>query len=196
MAAQSKVFPEWLLESKERGRLKVTFKENSKQELVDLVTSGKLDFYDKCEDIEQVIKEVFELNPHSVHTLNKHKEGIYAIALDNLNIVYTMDEKKTEVHVVKILYSDAHSLNESSYSTTSDQSRRRQAPDNKLRTKQWLEKMNEIMDFRGIKVDKKEEDEEDDEDYNDQIQDDEESQSPQQTSDAVANKDEEEKEAS
>ena len=46
---------------------------------------------------------MFELNPHSVHTLNKHKEGIYAIALDNLNIVYTMNENKKEVCIVKIL---------------------------------------------------------------------------------------------
>jgi hypothetical protein len=53
-----------------------------------------LDFYNSYEEIDKVIREVFELNPHSVHTLNKHKEGIYAIALDNLNIIYTMDENK------------------------------------------------------------------------------------------------------
>ena len=47
--------------------------------------------YDNFEEMASVIQEVFELNPHSVHTLNKHKEGIYAVALDNLNIVYTMN---------------------------------------------------------------------------------------------------------
>lgn len=53
-----------------------------------------------------MIEEVFELNPHSVHTLNKHKEGLYAVALDNLNIVYTMNAEKTEIHIVKIVYVD------------------------------------------------------------------------------------------
>ena len=47
-----------------------------------------------------------ELNPHSVHIINKHQEGIYAVALDNLNIVYTINIKKAEVRIVKILYVD------------------------------------------------------------------------------------------
>ena len=47
-----------------------------------------------------------ELNPHSVHIINKHKEGIYAVALDNLNIIYTINIKKAEVRIVKILYVD------------------------------------------------------------------------------------------
>ena len=81
----------------------------------------------------EVITEVFQLNPHSVHTLNKHQEGIYAVALDNLHIVYTMNTEKTECKVVKILYAD------------------NSAPTEKLRTKEWLDKMNEIMDFRGFK---------------------------------------------
>ena len=42
----------------------------------------------------ELIKEVFELNPHSVHSLNKHKEGIYVVKLDNLDIVYIMNENK------------------------------------------------------------------------------------------------------
>lgn len=87
----SPVYPEWLLESKERGRLNVTFSESSQQELEDVLKMGLLDFYDNIDDITEVITEVFQLNPHSVHTLNKHKEGIYAVALDNLHIVYTMN---------------------------------------------------------------------------------------------------------
>jgi hypothetical protein len=41
-----------------------------------------------------------------VHTLNKHKEGIYGIALDNLNIVYAMDEEHSTINVLKISYMD------------------------------------------------------------------------------------------
>ena len=49
---------------------------------------------------------MFELNPHSVHTLNKHKEGIYAVALDNLNIVYIMDDIRKEIHILKVIHSE------------------------------------------------------------------------------------------
>lgn len=83
--------PEWLKETVDRDLLKVTYTGDSEQELREIISQGKLEFYDNFEDMSQVIQEVFELNPHSVHTLNKHKEGIYAVALDNLNIVYSMN---------------------------------------------------------------------------------------------------------
>lgn len=67
---------------------------------------------------------MFELNPHSVHTLNKHKEGIYGIALDNLNIVYSMDEEHSTINVLKISYMD------------------NSQPQEKLRTKEWLLKIS------------------------------------------------------
>ena len=68
------------------------------------------------------------MNPHSVHTLNKHKEGIYGIALDNLSIVYGMDETHNIINILKIMFSD------------------NSMP--KLRTKEWLQKMNQIMDIK------------------------------------------------
>lgn len=37
-----------------------------------IIQSGKLDFYDKYDEVKEMIQQVFELNPHSVHTLNKH----------------------------------------------------------------------------------------------------------------------------
>lgn len=46
------------------------------------------------------------LNPHSVHTLNKHKEGLYAIRLDNLEIVYEMDSSHELVSVLEITHND------------------------------------------------------------------------------------------
>lgn len=82
--------------------------------------SKLLDFYESFEEVQTLITQVFELNPHSVHTLNKHKEGIYAVALDNLNIVYAMDDAKKEVVILKVMYADASQ------------------PQEKLRTKEWL----------------------------------------------------------
>ena len=107
---EGSIYPQWLLESKEKGRLKVTFSDIAKEELQYIVEAGSLDFYSDLEEVKSVIREVFELNPHSVHTLNKHKEGIYAVALDNMNIVYTMDSEKTEITVKKVIYVDNSSL--------------------------------------------------------------------------------------
>ena len=66
--------PDWLKDSKERGRLTVKYGEQSKQELQAIIDAKQLDFYDNLADISSVIQEVFELNPHSVYTLNKHQE--------------------------------------------------------------------------------------------------------------------------
>jgi len=123
------------------------------EELESIISEGMLDFYDNLDEIKNVISEVFQLNPHSVHTLNKHKEGIYAVALDNLHIVYTMNSDKTKCEVVKIMYSD----NSQPMMHTSSKKSKKKQPDfkivEKLRTKEWLEKMMEIMDFRGFRVD-------------------------------------------
>lgn len=140
------VYPEWLLESKERGRLEVKFCERSEEELRDIVDGGRLDFYSSYDEIAKVITEVFELNPHSVHTLNKHGEGIYAIALDNLNIIYTMNKQKTQLNIVKVMLT----ANKASVGFIPGD-KKQMAPSEKLRTREWLEKMNEIMDFRGFK---------------------------------------------
>ena len=96
-----------------------------------------MDFYDSFDEVETLIRQVFELNPHSVHTLNKHKEGIYAVALDNLNIVYAMDDTKKEVHILKVMYADVGSA-------LADESSLHQP---KLRTKEWLATVNEMIDF-------------------------------------------------
>ncbi len=77
-----------------------------------------------------MIEQVFELNPHSVHTLTKHKEGIYGMALDNLNIVYSMDEEHSKINILKVTYSD------------------NSKPHEKLRTKEWLSKITQLYDIK------------------------------------------------
>ena len=64
--------PQWLEDSKDRGMLKVTFGESSNEELQAIVDSGHLDFYKECQEVKELITQVFELNPHSIHTINKH----------------------------------------------------------------------------------------------------------------------------
>ena len=51
------------------------------------------------------------------------------MSLDNLNIVYKMNEEKTIVTVLKVIWTD------------------NSQPKEKLRTKEWLLKISEILDF-------------------------------------------------
>ena len=55
------------------------------------------------DEIHSVIKEALELNPHSVYFISQNKEGIYAIALDNLHIIYTINMAISEVEILKII---------------------------------------------------------------------------------------------
>lgn len=73
------VFPNWLIESKERGRLKVFFTKDAEDELRTIVDQGKLDFYKGYEEVKELVEQVFELNPHSIHTLNKHVSYMYSL---------------------------------------------------------------------------------------------------------------------
>ena len=65
-------FPRWLEDSKERGRLTVQFEGEAEVELRSIVEQGRLDFYKEYSEVKELIQDVFELNPHSVHTINKH----------------------------------------------------------------------------------------------------------------------------
>ncbi len=84
----------------------MTFTSEAQAQLQTLVSTNKLDFYSQQEDVVSLISEVLMLNPHSVHTLNKHKEGLYAIRLDNLEIVYGMDSSHELVSVLDITHND------------------------------------------------------------------------------------------
>ena len=50
------------------------------------------------------------------------------MALDNLNIIYKMNEEKTQIYIVKILWAD------------------NTQPKEKLRTKEWLLKISEMIE--------------------------------------------------
>ena len=45
------IFPDWLLESKERGRLKVNYIQSSKEELQTIIDQKRLDFYTDFDEV-------------------------------------------------------------------------------------------------------------------------------------------------
>ena len=63
-----------------------------------------MNFFNDENDVIELIKNVLWLNPHSTHVLNSHDhEQLYAIELDNINIVYSMNAEKQVVVVVQIM---------------------------------------------------------------------------------------------
>ena len=65
---------------------------------------GWLEFFDNQHDVIELIKDVLCLNPHSTHVLKAHDhEQLYAVELDNINVVYLMDAEKQVVKVVDIM---------------------------------------------------------------------------------------------
>lgn len=53
-------FPNWLLESKESGRIQsVNFLGDTLKELTDIVEQGRLDFYKEVAEVKSLIEQVF-----------------------------------------------------------------------------------------------------------------------------------------
>lgn len=78
--------------------------------------------------MRSLIKDVLALNPHSVHMITKHntpeQAPIWAVALDNCQIVYIV--KSQLVEVKRILPLDV-------------------TGDTRLRTKEWLDKIKDYL---------------------------------------------------
>lgn len=121
--------PLWLAETKDKDIHEVTFSERATQDLAFLVSEQSLQFYrgpGALESVTTLIHDVLALNPHSVHTIAKHnsESPIWAVALDNLQAVYTVTDSK--VQVIRILP-------------------RKATGDLKLRSKEWLAKVKELI---------------------------------------------------
>ena len=87
------------------------------------------------------------LNKH-VRFFHLQKEGIYAVAFDNVDIVYKMNEEKTHVTIVRIfLVGEEGTLEGMGDDFKND----------KVKTAAWLAKMTKIL---GMDLDHKEEEEE------------------------------------
>ena len=58
--------------------------------------------------------------------------------MDNMNIIYQMNAEKTSITVIKIMLAENSKLNA--------------AGTNKLRTREWLEKVSEFIDFGNTEI--------------------------------------------
>jgi len=82
---------------------KVIFHEKCVAEIPALLSKIKLEFYTKPEEIIELIQEVLGQSPHSKAAVLNKKCGIYAICLDKLEIIYSVNENFDEYKILKIL---------------------------------------------------------------------------------------------
>ena len=96
--------PEWVRRKpiQDEG-IAVNFRIYIESQIEELIRENKLEFYGEAGEVMTLIREVLEANPQSLHTLNKHNSGgVYALALDNMEIIYTMDNTKSVFTVVYV----------------------------------------------------------------------------------------------
>ena len=97
------------------------------KEIEELVSKGKLEFYDKKEDVVELIVEVLKQNPHSKSAIEGKRSGIFALALDNMEVIYKVNTSFNEFEVLKVI-------------ECKDETRIQ-----KLRTKEWVEDVQSLL---------------------------------------------------
>jgi len=120
-------YPEWIKQSaSEEKKATVIFTENAQNNLKNILENHKLNFYDKFEELEALIKGVLEIDPHSKYTQKKKDTMLYAFYIDKLNVIYEYNAKEKEVVIHNVEYSEEYK---------------------KLRNKDWLENYNKTVEF-------------------------------------------------
>ena len=86
----------------------------------------KLIFYDKKEDLLELIKGVLEIDPHSKYTHKQEGNLLYGFHVDKLNVIYRYNAQTNKVIVEEVQYSEKYI---------------------KLRNKNWTEEYNKTHNF-------------------------------------------------
>ena len=103
------MIPEWLNQTKQETKINVDFSVDSLTEIENLISNSKLSLLSTQEQVTSLIKGVLELNPNSLHVIKEHEsEGLYAIYLDNMNVIYSMDSGLEKIVIKEIKHLDEH----------------------------------------------------------------------------------------
>ena len=122
-------FASWIKDVKVVPDVKVEIESSAQKEIGQMLSEHKLEFYDKPEEILELINEVFIQGPHSKSAIADKRSGLFAICLDNMEIVYTVNANFDHYKILKILPCNPSD-------TTHIKS---------LRTEPWLKKMKELL---------------------------------------------------
>lgn len=124
VVAEAKFAP-WLKD--DSGERCVKISPSAAKAVQELVSEGKLKFYKRAEEVVELVVEVLKQNPHSKSAVEGKKAGVFALALDNMEVVYRVNAGFNEFEVLRVI----ECKNEEQIK--------------KLRTKEWLEETSVLL---------------------------------------------------
>ena len=99
-------YPDWIKNADKGIKAKVTILPEAEKNLDDILSTKKLIFYSKKEELLPLIKGVLEIDPHSKYTKKKQGTLLYAFHLDKLNVIYEYNKTTSSLsdEISKDLY--------------------------------------------------------------------------------------------
>ena len=116
-------YADWIYNSCQAKKCDVIIKEKAVKNLEEILENKdkNLLFYDKKEELLELIKGVLEIDPHSKYTHKQEGNLLYGFHVDKLNVIYQYNAQNNKVIVEEIQYSEKYI---------------------KLRNKNWTEEYN------------------------------------------------------
>ena len=122
-------YANWIYNSCQAKKCEVIIKEKAIKNIEEILENKdkKLIFYDKKEELLELIKGVLEIDPHSKYTHKQEGNLLYGFHVDKLNVIYQYNAQNNKVVVEEIQYSEKYV---------------------KLRNKNWTEEYNKTHNFK------------------------------------------------
>ena len=126
--ANGNKYANWIYNSCQSKKCEVIIKDEAVNNIEKILEDKdkKLIFYDKKEDLLELIKGVLEIDPHSKYTHKQEGNLLYGFHVDKLNVIYRYNAQTQKVIVEEIQYSEKYI---------------------KLRNKNWTEEYNKTHNF-------------------------------------------------
>ena len=103
-------YAQWIYNSCQMEKCKVEIKEKAIKDIEDILNDKgkKLLFYDKKDDLINLIKGVLEIDPHSKYTHKQEGNLLYGFHIDKLNVIYQFNAQNQKVVVEEVQYSEEY----------------------------------------------------------------------------------------
>jgi len=126
--ANGNKYANWIYNSCQSKKCEVIIKDEAVNNIEKILEDKdkKLIFYDKKEDLLELIKGVLEIDPHSKYTHKQEGNLLYGFHVDKLNVIYRYNAQTNKVIVEEVQYSEKYI---------------------KLRNKNWTEEYNKTHNF-------------------------------------------------
>jgi tRNA-Thr(GGU) m(6)t(6)A37 methyltransferase TsaA len=108
--ANGNKYANWIYNSCQSKKCEVIIKDEAVNNIEKILEDKdkKLIFYDKKEDLLELIKGVLEIDPHSKYTHKQEGNLLYGFHVDKLNVIYRYNAQTNKVIVEEVQYSEKY----------------------------------------------------------------------------------------